>query len=135
MFWNVKGNGAMYKKFNIKSTNWIIVFSFCKSSSSLSKGITCSNFHQFQQFFVPLNALRKELWSSFGCQKKTCKEFKLKNTNWIVLFGFCKSASSFSKGITCSFFHWFQHFLYYWMSQVEKYKFFLKLKSNGIMYE
>jgi hypothetical protein len=45
---NVKGNGTMYKEFKLKNTNSIVMFSFCKSPSSLSKGITCSNFYQFQ---------------------------------------------------------------------------------------
>jgi hypothetical protein len=67
---NVEGNGAMYKKFKFKTTNWIVMFKFCKSPSSLSKGITCSIIHWFQQCFVPLDAPRKELQSLFECQKQ-----------------------------------------------------------------
>jgi hypothetical protein len=59
MFLNIEGNGAMYKKFKLKNTNWIVMFNFCKSPSSFSKGNTCSIFHWFQQFFVPQDAPRK----------------------------------------------------------------------------
>jgi len=48
MFLNVEGNGTMYKEFKLKNTNSIVMFSFCKSPSSLSKGITWSIFDQFQ---------------------------------------------------------------------------------------
>jgi hypothetical protein len=67
---NIESNGAMYKKFKLKNTNWIVMFSFCKSPSSLSKGITWSIFHWFQQCFVPLDEPRKELQSLCECQKQ-----------------------------------------------------------------
>ncbi len=66
IFWNVEGNGTMYNE----NKNWIIMFSFCKSFTSLSKHITCSIFRWFQQFFVPLDVPRKELKKLFQCQKK-----------------------------------------------------------------
>jgi len=67
IFFDVKGNGATYKKINIKNTNWIVMFNFCKSASSLSKGITCSIFHRFQQFLIQLDAPKKEVQSLFEC--------------------------------------------------------------------
>jgi len=124
MFLNVEGNGAMYKKFKFKNTNWIVMFIFCKSPSSFSKGITCSVFHWFQKFLVPLDAPRKELQFCLNVKSNgvTYKEFKFKNTNWTIMFNFCKLAFSSSKGITCSFFHWFQKKWYHWMCQKKKTK-------------
>jgi hypothetical protein len=67
MFFNVEGNGTMYKEFKLKNTNWIVMFSFYKSPSSLSKGITCSIFHQFQHFCIigcTKNITIKFVWMS-----------------------------------------------------------------------
>jgi len=65
MLLNFEGNWAMYKEFKLKNTNWIVMFSLCKSPFSLSKGITCLIFHCFQQSFVPLNATNGELQNLF----------------------------------------------------------------------
>jgi hypothetical protein len=128
MFLNVESNGVMYKKFKLKNTNWIVMFNFCKSPSSFSKAITCSNFHRFQHFLYHWMCQEKNYKVCWIVKNNeaTYKEFKLKNTDWIVMFNFCKSPSSFSKGITCSFIHQFQHFLYHWMRQVENVFFFVK---------
>jgi hypothetical protein len=116
IFWNVEGNGAMYKEFKLKNTNWIVMFNFYKSFFSLSKGITCSIFHWFQHFLYHWMRQEKNYKVCLNVRSNgaTYKKFKLKNRNWIVMFSSCKSPFSLSKGITCSIFHWFQHFLYHW---------------------
>jgi hypothetical protein len=137
MFWNVEGNGAIYKEFKLKNTNWIVMFSFCKSSFSFSKGITCLIFHRFQHFLYHWMCQEKNYKVHLNVRNNgaTHKKFKLRNTNWIVMFSFYKSPSSLSKGITWSFLHQLQHFLYHWMCQVENYKIFFNLRSNRTMYK
>jgi hypothetical protein len=134
---NVKGNGVIYKEFKLRNTNWIVMFSFCKSPFSLSKGINCSIFHGFQHVLYHSMHQKKNYKVCFNVRSNGAayKEFKLKNTNWTIMFSFCKSPSSLSKGTTCSFIHRFQHFLYHWMCQVENYKIFWKLKNNRTMYQ
>ncbi len=106
-FLNVEGNGAIYKEFKLKNTNWIVMFNFCKSPSSLSKGITCSIFHWFQHFLYHWMWQEKKYKVCLNVRSNgaTQKEFKSKNTNWTVMFSFCKSPSSLSKGIIFSFLH------------------------------
>jgi hypothetical protein len=136
MFLNVKGNGAMYKEFKFKNTNWIVMSNFYKSPFSFSKDITCSILYQFQHFLYHWLHHEKNYKVCLNVKRNgaTYKEFKLKNINWTIMFSVCKSPFSLSKGIT-SFLHRFQHFLYHWLRQVGNYKIFLKLKTNKTMYK
>jgi hypothetical protein len=69
-FWNVEGNGTIYKEFKLKNTNSIVMLNFYKSPSSLSKGTTCLIFYLFQKQFVPLDTPRKELHIFLECHEQ-----------------------------------------------------------------
>ncbi len=112
-FWNVQGNGAMYKEFKLKNTNWIVMF-----TEFLQITLFTFKEHNLFKFWMCQETKYKVCWNVKN-NEATYKEFKLKNRNQIVMFNFYKSPFSFSKGITCSFIHQFQHFLYHWMRQVE----------------
>jgi hypothetical protein len=61
MFLNVEGNGATYKEFKLKNTNWIIMFSFHKSPFFTFKGHNLLIFSLISILFVSLDALCGQL--------------------------------------------------------------------------
>ncbi len=100
MLLNVKGNGAMYKEFKFKNTNWIVMSNFYKSPFSFSKDITCSIFYQFQHFLYHWLHHEKNYKVCLNGKRNgaTYKEFKLKNINWTIMFSVCKSPFFTFKG-------------------------------------
>jgi hypothetical protein len=66
-FWNVKGNGAMYKKFKLKKIKLICYVQFLQITFFTFKGHNLLNFSSISTFFVPLDAPRKGIQSLLEC--------------------------------------------------------------------